>query len=65
MSDLLADFLPIGQFAKNVRKNIRTIYRWMDEPRRLAVFPPWQSATDPRTDRARMAHDAYAATSAP
>jgi hypothetical protein len=32
MTDLLAGFMPIGQFAKNVRKNIRTVYRWTDEP---------------------------------
>ena len=25
MSDFLADFVPIEQFAKNVRKNIRTV----------------------------------------
>jgi excisionase family DNA binding protein len=32
MSDFLADFMPIGQFAKNVRKHVRTVYRWTDEP---------------------------------
>jgi len=31
MSDFLADFVPIEQFAKNVRKHVRTVYRWMDE----------------------------------
>jgi hypothetical protein len=32
MTDFLADFVPIGQFAKNVGKHTRTVLRWMDQP---------------------------------
>jgi hypothetical protein len=32
MSDFLAGFVPIAQFAKDVRKHTRTVLRWMDEP---------------------------------
>jgi len=31
MTDFLAGFVPIEQFAKDVRKHVRTIYRWTDQ----------------------------------
>ena len=31
MSDLLADFVDVAQFAADLRKDPRTIYRWMNQ----------------------------------